>query len=177
MCHTYFTLPILSSSFCSSFPYSMQKSRSLAKSVTLRTVPEPIGRAPALYPKDSTRASHISGSKGSHFSGQKRSGSLSFVQVFRLVPPSPCTKMISTAGTVVGSYMTFKPRGFSCLDGHLPSVSPVSTLARGEESPDLVEPSLRRRPLTPSPTVPSSSGSSVPLGRREFWRERSELVD
>lgn len=160
---------MLSSSFCSSFPYSMQKSRSLAKSVTFRMVPESIGRALALYPKDSTRASHISGSKGSHFSGQKRSGSLSFVHVFRLVPPSPCTKMMSTVGTLVGSYMTFKPRGFSCLDGHLPSVFPVNTLAPGEEGPDLVEASLSRRPFGPAPTVPSSSDSSGPLGRREFW--------
>ena len=135
--HSGFTLPILSSSFWSSFPYSMQKSRSLAKSVTFRIVPESIGRALASYPKDSTRASHISGSNGSHFSGQKRSGSLSFVQVFRLVPPSPCTKMMSTVGAVVGSYMIFKPRGFSCLDGRLPSVSPVNTLAPGEEALDL----------------------------------------
>ena len=73
--------------------------------------------------------------------------------------------------------MTFKPRGFSCLDGHLPSVSPVKTLAPGEESLDLVEPSFRRCPLIPARTVPSSSESSVPLIRREFWWERSEWED
>ena len=82
--------------------------------------------------------------------------------------------MISTAGAVVGLYMTFKPIGFSGLDGRLPSVSPVNTLAPGEEGPDLVEPSLPRRPLGSAPIVPSFSDSSGPLGRREFWREWSQ---
>lgn len=56
----------------------------------------------ALYPKDSIRARSSPGSVGSHSFGQKYFMSRLYDHVLRLVPPNPCTNMISMAADPSG---------------------------------------------------------------------------
>ena len=72
-----------------------------------------------LYPKVRILASQMSGSSGKNFSGQKRSRSLFFDQVRRLVPPRPCTKMMSALRLFFGSKTTRRPSGSASLEGLL----------------------------------------------------------
>jgi hypothetical protein len=68
----------------------------------------------ALYPKVRIRASFSSGSSGSHSLGQKRDRSLFHDHDSLLVPPNPCTNIMSTERSPgLASWTTWRPRGSS----------------------------------------------------------------
>lgn len=103
------TLPIFKSSFLSSLAYLRSNNRSFAKSKT--DVPTcPALRSVALYPNVKILARQSSGSSARKVRGQKSSGSLFLDHVYRLVPPSPCMKMMSALCPSSGVYTTLSPR-------------------------------------------------------------------
>lgn len=65
--------------------------------------PGPLDIKYALYPNDRILAVDIPSSNGSHRPGQNKSGSLFLDHVCLLVPPRPCTNIISTRRLVPGS--------------------------------------------------------------------------
>lgn len=92
-----------------SLPNFIPKRSALAKSKILDRLFGPLDLKSALYPKVRILAVLISGSSGSHSWGQNVSRALFKVQVLRLDPPSPCTKMMSTECGVDGAYRTLSP--------------------------------------------------------------------
>jgi len=64
-----------------------------------------------LYPNVMILAWQMSGSSGRNVNGQKRSRSLFFDHVKRLVPPRPWTKTMSTLRPPPGLWRTRRPSG------------------------------------------------------------------
>ena len=132
-------------------------------------------KIPALYPKERTRAEHIEGSKGSHFSGQNNSGFLCLDQLVRLVPPSPWTRMMSSVGLASGSCITLKPIGsLSPVRSCSPCVRPCDGKVRKAGGVGLAGDGLRWREavaaLSTSTVVPlPSNDDCLPRDRGERW--------
>ena len=103
------TFPTFKSS--PSLPNFMPKRSARAKSEILDRLFGPLDLKSALYPNVRILAVLISGSSGSHSCGQNVSGRFFKVQVLRLEPPNPCTKMISTECGFDGAYRTLSPVG------------------------------------------------------------------
>ncbi len=93
--------------------YFKSNNRSFAKSEIFLKLLGAEGVNAASYPKVNILPSPISGSDGSHFSGQNRLKSLFLDHDSRLDPPRPCINTISNFRGSCGSCNTCNPIGSS----------------------------------------------------------------